>query len=306
MNILEMLSKELENKDWTLEEKARYLYIRCCELFVYDPRYKFCNKIPQGETLKNEILNKKIDLENVESNWTVCTSHIKEIYIKLLKILLNIDAEPTKLNKNSIHVWAEFHDGTHWMKADSAIKKCSDLTRVKMKLETQEYHPKKNPPDYKEHLKEIDKKIGYIKEDYKNTEIENLKTILTILSARRYKRKEDILLYKWQKIIEELSKYEKNNQSINLHTTLEYLVLHLLSFEEKKYCHKTELFEPKEEWRFLNIYTLEIGSDTFYYGLERIQNDFKFQEMKKEDVLDCVKNMEGIDKHHIYQRIFKP
>ena len=57
MNLLDMLSKELNQKDCTLEEKARYLYIRCCELFTYDPRFKFCNYIPNGEKLKNEILN---------------------------------------------------------------------------------------------------------------------------------------------------------------------------------------------------------------------------------------------------------
>lgn len=45
MNILQLLSQELNNKNWSLEEKARYLYLRSCDLFVYDPRVKFCNLI---------------------------------------------------------------------------------------------------------------------------------------------------------------------------------------------------------------------------------------------------------------------
>ena len=119
-----------------------YLYIRCCELFTYDPRYALYNKIPNGDILKEEILNKKINLENVTDDWVVCTSHIKEIYIKVLQNLLSIKAEPVKLKQSNIHVWAEFFDGKRIIKADSALKKCSDLTRTKMRLETQEYRPK--------------------------------------------------------------------------------------------------------------------------------------------------------------------
>jgi len=43
MNIIELLSNEIAAKNWSKEEKARYLYIRCCQLFTYDPRYACCD-----------------------------------------------------------------------------------------------------------------------------------------------------------------------------------------------------------------------------------------------------------------------
>lgn len=43
MNILEKLAKELqERKNFTLEQKKRYLYLRVCQLFSYDTRWHFC------------------------------------------------------------------------------------------------------------------------------------------------------------------------------------------------------------------------------------------------------------------------
>ena len=85
MNLLEMLSKEIDGKGFSDEEKARYLYIRCCQLFTYDPRYKLCHKVKNGNILKQEILNKQFNLENITDNWVVCTSHTKQIYNALLQ-----------------------------------------------------------------------------------------------------------------------------------------------------------------------------------------------------------------------------
>ena len=41
MNVLELMSKELKTKSWTTEEKARYIFLRSCELFTYDNRYLY-------------------------------------------------------------------------------------------------------------------------------------------------------------------------------------------------------------------------------------------------------------------------
>ena len=65
MNILEKLAKELqERKNFTLEQKKRYLYLRVCQLFSYDTRWHFCKYDLIGKkaaVLKDEILNNKID-----------------------------------------------------------------------------------------------------------------------------------------------------------------------------------------------------------------------------------------------------
>lgn len=39
MNVLAKLNEELEaRKDYTLEQKKRYIYLRTCQLFSYDSR----------------------------------------------------------------------------------------------------------------------------------------------------------------------------------------------------------------------------------------------------------------------------
>lgn len=283
MNLLDMLSKELNQKDWTLEEKARYLYIRCCELFTYDPRFKFCNYIPNGEKLKNEILNRKINLENITDNWIVCTSHINEIYIKLLKLLLNIDAKSVKLNETSVHTWAEFYDGTNEVKADSALKACSDLTRVKMKLQTQEYHPKKMESTYFSKLQLIDQKIGYIKDNYQDFYLGLVKNQL-LVDTKDFQNKDDIFLYKWKVIENMLKSYEQPQIPINLQTTLNYLILHLLSKEELSQIKIKDYFQftNNNEWIFATIYEINLSQSKKYFIQPRFNNTFNFYEINKE------------------------
>ena len=66
VNILDLLNKELEYKNWSLEEKARYLYIRSCELFTYDERYDFIVSNIYNKMKKEELENLEIDLENLD------------------------------------------------------------------------------------------------------------------------------------------------------------------------------------------------------------------------------------------------
>lgn len=280
MNLLDMLSKELQGKDWTLEEKARYLYIRICELFTYDPRYKLCNEVEFGEQLRKEILEQKIDLENVKSSWIVCTSYVNELYITLLKILLNINAKDEKIKPDSIHTWTEFYDGKQMIKADSALKAFPDLTRIKMKLQTQDYHPKKEEETYKDHLKEIDKTIGYIEKEYEDIHLESLRKNLAKLNFKN----DEILLYKWNIITRELQRYAACKFPINLHLCMRYLILHLLNTEEQKLITTQELFQltKEKEWCFANIYILNLQQGKYYFIQPRFQNTFNFYQIDKE------------------------
>lgn len=66
MNILDMLSNEITNKRWTTEEKARYLYLRSCELFTYDPRYRICSVLEDKKDLSQHILTRPIDIQNIK------------------------------------------------------------------------------------------------------------------------------------------------------------------------------------------------------------------------------------------------
>lgn len=282
MNILDMLAKELAHLDFTLEEKARYLYIRCCQLFTYDPRYKYCNKIENGHILKKEILNKKINLEKVTDNWVVCTSHTTEVFIILLKLLLNIEAESKKTGSNSVHVWAEFDIGGKRMKADSALKFCPDLTRVKMGLETQEYYPIPENNKYKDVLTAMDKKIGYITDYYQSYYIEQLR--LKLDEGLKFCSEDERLLYKWNIAIQKLKEFSNTIYPLNQQICLNYLILHLFTLEEQQKIKTSEYFQITADgnWCFANIYSLSFSNTTKYFIQPRFQNKYNFYEIDED------------------------
>lgn len=168
-----MLSNEITNKRWTTEEKARYLYLRSCELFTYDPRYRICSALEDKKDLSQHILTRPIDIQNIKKNWVVCTTHQKYIFTKLLKELLNIESTIKKLNNTSIHVWSEFNDSKNVIKADTTV--CSDLFRVKLGLKTLGYRPIITDKNFDKKLLEIDKNIGYINEFFKEKILNTLK-----------------------------------------------------------------------------------------------------------------------------------
>ncbi len=175
------------------------------------------------------------------------------------------------------------------MMADATIKaleKTSDLTRAKMNLKTTEYHPTTSHSTYHDELKAIDKKIGYIQEDYKNTEIENLKKQLN-QQTRRCIRREDALLYKWNKVIEELQKYQNSPFPINLQTCMGYLILHLLEKDEQNRIQTVKLFQPTngEDWFFLNLYIVTLGNSRLYYAQPRQYNQYNFFQVSEQDAI---------------------
>ena len=55
MNIIQITEEGLKDKNWNLEEKAKYIYHISCEYFTYDTRYYFANK-----NLKEELRERKL------------------------------------------------------------------------------------------------------------------------------------------------------------------------------------------------------------------------------------------------------
>ncbi len=168
MNILEKLAKELqERKNFTLEQKKRYLYLRVCQLFSYDTRWHFCKYDLIGKkaaVLKDEILNNKIDLENVSKFNIICKNYSEDIFSVILNELLNCEAR-IECGDGERHYWIEFEENNQTIKADATL---GDLTRAKFGFATYGYKPIKKDKFYKERLKNIDKEIDYIKSDYEN------------------------------------------------------------------------------------------------------------------------------------------
>lgn len=75
------LNKIIENmpKDLSTIEKARYIYIELCKLFIYDENY-----VTGDENVKHAIFEKEPDADNIEDNKIVCSS-LSRLCIQMLK-----------------------------------------------------------------------------------------------------------------------------------------------------------------------------------------------------------------------------
>lgn len=97
MDVLAKLDEELRlRKDYTLEQKKRYLYLRTCQMFSYDSRYHYCTYPFLGkkaEKIKKEILENRINLKEVSNFNVVCKNYSEDVYSVLLKELLDTDSE---------------------------------------------------------------------------------------------------------------------------------------------------------------------------------------------------------------------
>lgn len=162
MDVLAKLDEELKSrKDYTLEQKRRYLYLRTCQLFSYDSRYHYCTYDLLGEKadkIKNEIIQNKINLKDVTDFRVVCKNYSEDVYSVALKELLDTESEII----SGGHYYVEFEENGKTIKADATL---GDLTRAKMKLMTRGYKAYEDN-EYRKKLREIDRKINYIDKNY--------------------------------------------------------------------------------------------------------------------------------------------
>lgn len=295
MNVLELLSKEIVRDDWTLEDKTFYLYLRSCQLFSYDPRYKFYEEVLNNKYMLNQIENNVIDLENVNNNYVICYSH-SEVISEILNKLLGVIA----LKKGMGHSWVEFNDGVRNIEADSTIG--SDIARIKMGLISHGYNPVFKEYGFNNKLKSIATKVNYIDKDYSNHFIEE----------------------KISNIYEEFLNYVEPNEP----STFEYNMYKLytvkelfesfdklVSFSDKEFCisyllrkvfnnnldmHTISLFDNSDidNWKFINIYVFDLNEDKIYFILD----DNYFYQICEYDALSYVKNLDGINKKVMCKR----
>lgn len=170
LNVLAQLDKELQDrKNYTLEQKERYIYVRTCQIFSYDSRAHYCNLLgSKGTLLQQELLQKSINLENVTDFKITCKNYAYDIYREALYQLLGVKS----VVKGDGHYWTEFKNRDGTIKADATM---GDLTRVKMKCNTKGYRIiSKGKTDYP-NLKQIDQNINYIDEDYTDYFIDSMK-----------------------------------------------------------------------------------------------------------------------------------
>lgn len=292
MNVLEQLHGELKDKHYTKEETARYLYIRSCEIFSYDPRYQFS----LSKKLRAPILNRKIDLENVENRWVVCTSITAEIMAYLLKEFTGIES---RIHRFKSHGYISFSEGSKEIVIDPAS--ACDLERVKMHLTTHGYEKDSTE------LAEIDKEIGYVKDHYKNDEIktsvENLYGDYTKENGISNFTYDNFYLYKL-KLIQNLYHEFHFTEASDASYAVNYLKTKVLSDSDKKLTNGLPLYQIDENgnWHFVDIHIFNLESNRFY-ALLKIKDEYQIIEIEEEKTRNMIQEMEGPAKELLLARM---
>lgn len=288
MNVLALLENELKGKNWTIDEKMRYLYLRSCELFSYDPRFFLCNALPNGKEIQKEIREKKIDLEHVDSRWVICSSYANYVYSTLLKELLNKDSIVTGIG----HEYVVLEDSNK-RKIVADATHGYDFTRVKMGLTTYGYYPLRHiTREFGQEIEQMDKKIGYLKEEYNDNKIKREANKL-ICKKDIYSPKE-LLLKRLQEVERLYHSYQNIEEFSDLENCLFYLQKHIL-LEDYEKITEIPLFQVTDNnsWHFMKIFSVKIENSNKDYALAKEDDVYSYKEISQEQVKYFQKKMTG-------------
>lgn len=128
MNLVEILSRELRGKNLTDLEKARYIYLRCCEIFSFDARWNFFTLFSQ-ETIQ-KIESKIFDITNISSPLVICHTFSKSILKPLLEEFTSLPV--IVLGDN--HSYVSFVESGKKWNLDGTL---GDFPRVKLGLKVE-------------------------------------------------------------------------------------------------------------------------------------------------------------------------
>lgn len=296
MDVLQLLDDELKDKNnWSLEEKVRYLYIRSCELFSYDARYQ-CDlfwKMYGKKIVGKEILFKKIDLRAVLDFKVVCSSYSEYVYNKLLEELLNVFVfvHKGKLN-GQFHKMNSFKIGKDVYHVDATGR--GDIERIKMGLKTYSFRKNRQLKFWNDlKLKKVDKKIGYIKDEYyKNKLMQRINNLerefYNVTSQNPFTEEINYFLYKMQVIKELFNEVNEFREYTDAFFCLEYLFEHffmddLCQFDiyDDDFCfiNHNLVDISNDNWYFVNVFDVEVNDEKFNYLLEVVNGKYEFREV---------------------------
>ena len=159
MEIESQIANVFENNNYNDLFKVRWLYLFVCKLFSYDMRFIYADN-----NLKEEIYNKKIDVNNIEDFEIVCYT-IARILVDILssygykcEIVREHDVEFS-------HVYVIVRCKEYTLKLDPT--KRHDLTRVKINSNTLDFVLLNENSKFIDELKETDK---FITNNYKDVD----------------------------------------------------------------------------------------------------------------------------------------
>lgn len=295
MDVLQLLDDELKDKNnWSLEEKARYLYIRSCQLFSYDPRYQ-CDlfwKMYRKKKMEKEIVFKKIDLRNILDFKVVCSSYSEYVYNNLLEELLNIFVfvHKGKLN-GQFHEMNSFKIGKDVYHVDATGR--GDIERIKMGLKTYSFRKSRQLKFWNDlNLKKVDKKIGYIEDEYYKKKlmqrINNLeREFYNLTSQNPFTEEINYFLYKMQVIKELFNEVNVFEEYTDAFFCLTYLLQHFFTKDLWRFVmHDDICFVnhdlvdiSNDNWQFINVFDVVLNDEKFNYLLELVNGKYEFREV---------------------------
>lgn len=164
MDLVTEITDSFKNKKLTKEEKIRSIYLQTAAKFSFDPRFGLA--INGNKELLEFFQKDKIRVRSVNKTDITCITYCESILGPLIEHLVNV---PVRYIGEGIgHRVIDVPFDGDMVTLDAT--EC-DLTRVKLKMSTTGFVPYEtsNMDSFNERIKEIDKKLGYIKDDYADT-----------------------------------------------------------------------------------------------------------------------------------------
>lgn len=275
MNVIKMIEGELKNQDWDTIEKAKYIYNRSCELFTYDSRYYYADY-----HLKRELKYKKIDLENVEDNRVVCSSHAREVCLPLLE-LIGIKGEVLDEEAHG-KVKVKLCQEDYIMDAAGNL----DFMRVKIKRSTRGFYPLLRRDEYRDstEMKRIDQKIHYIQEDYFDIEKEFIKNPTDGL--------------KFSQIQSFLREHPTIQSENDVSKVIDYFATHLLT-STQAYRMQELFLQYSNDWDIKRLYTIEEPRKITIFLLSGDSNHYTFEEITETQAKQEIENHKVREKQRL-------
>lgn len=261
MNLLDKLYSELNNKHLNDFEKVRYLYLRTCELFSFDSRYSFTNLF-SDQKLYLEIVNRKIDLTNVEDFLVVCHSYSREVLFKLIRELTSASVQLNGDKQHSFVVYEE-KPGVVW-DLDATF---GDFPRAKIGVQTNGFYCSMS--SYKERIDETDHLLGYV-----------------------YKTKSDYLklidLSSNENMFKSISLLLANSKCKKEFSDAIYFIRWLLLGVNYQFSDSTYM---NEDYDFHHI--LDSSDNEYFCCLSKINDNYEFEQISKNECLRLTRSFKS-------------
>ncbi|MEE3342571.1 MAG: hypothetical protein VZS44_00590 [Bacilli bacterium] len=291
MNMLKEVIEYLDQSNFNDFTKIRWIYLYVCEKFSYDMRYPYATN-----DLKEEILNKKVDLTNVEDFEHICYAYA-HILTDLLTIYgFNCEIVKEVENRKLSHVYVIVRYKDKVLKLDPTKK--HDTTRVKMRNGTLDFQTLIDDPTFLDELKEAD---NIIKEKYHNKEIDddkyNYEEIMKIISSLEdnFSKNNTPQSERFFKKLEIIFKIVNSKTNFKKYDDIDYYFSYLLrkfKINDKQLYVKPAIFFKNDDKSMkdnINLILVEYHNiPPIFFILEKEQNkdNYHIREIDKNELLE--------------------